>query len=152
MSVKVPPKGTRGVRFPRFLVRLGSRFTPGMFRRRPSRTSGGIRTLMLETRGARTGEMRNAILGYLEDGPDGWLIVGSLLGASRQPGWMYNLAKDPRGTVEFYGGERVEVAARTLHDAEREAAWRRVAVEAPEYTKYLEKTDREIPVVRLQRR
>jgi hypothetical protein len=49
MSVKIPPKGTRGVPFPRFIARLGSRFTPGMFRRRENKTSGGIKTLLLET-------------------------------------------------------------------------------------------------------
>ena len=38
-----------------------------------------------------------------------------------------------------------------VRGAEREAAWKRLAVEAPEYVKYLEKTDREIPVIRLRR-
>jgi deazaflavin-dependent oxidoreductase (nitroreductase family) len=152
MSVTVPPKGTRGVPFPRFLVRLGSRFTHRLFRRRPNKTGGGVSTLMLETRGAKSGELRHVILGYFEDGPGAWLVVASLGGASRQPGWMYNLAKDPHGTVEFYGGERVEVEARTLHGPERDEAWKRLAIEGPEYVKYLEKTDREIPVVRLQRR
>ena len=48
MSVTVAPKGTRGVPFPRFVGRLFSRFTPGMFRRRPNKTGGGIQTLLLE--------------------------------------------------------------------------------------------------------
>ena len=111
MSVTVPPNGTHGAPFPRFLVRLGSRFTPGMFRRRPNKTGGGIATLMLETRGARTGKIRHAILGFLEDGLDAWLVVASLAGASRQPARLRNLAKEPRATVEFYGGNRVEVEA-----------------------------------------
>src|SRR5687767_4048864 len=142
MTVKVPPKGTRGVPFPRFLARIGSRFTPGMFRRRPQKTAGGIQTLLLETHGAKSGKVRHAILGFLEDGPDAWLVVASLAGASRQPGWLHNLAKDPHGTVEFFGGQRVEVEATTLDGAERDAAWQRLADEAPEYVKYLEKTDR----------
>jgi deazaflavin-dependent oxidoreductase (nitroreductase family) len=152
MSVTVPPKGTRGVPFPRFLVRLGSRFAPGMFRRRPNKTGGGIQTLLLETRGAKSGKTRNAILGYLEDGADAWLVIASLGGAARQPGWMYNLAKEPQATVEFYGGRRIEVVARTLGGDDREAAWARIEREAPEYAKYLKKTDREIPVVRLTAR
>jgi deazaflavin-dependent oxidoreductase (nitroreductase family) len=152
MSVTVPPKGTRGVPFPRFLVRLGSRFAPGMFRRRPNKTGGGIQTLLLETRGAKSGKTRNAILGYLEDGADAWLVIASLGGAARQPGWMYNLAKEPQATVEFYGGRRIEVEARTLSGDDREAAWARIEKEAPEYAKYLKKTDREIPVVRLTAR
>ena len=152
MSVTVPPKGTRGVPFPRFLVRLGSRFAPGMFRRRPNKTGGGIQTLLLETKGAKSGKTRSAILGYLEEGASAWLVIASLGGAARQPGWMYNLAKEPHATVEFYGGRRIDVEARTLSGADREAAWTRISSEAPEYAKYLEKTDREIPVVRLTAR
>ena len=73
MSVKVPPKGTKGVPFPRFVVRLGSRFAPGMFRRRPNKTGGGIETLLLETRGAKSGKTRNAILGsWKKDPMPGW--------------------------------------------------------------------------------
>jgi deazaflavin-dependent oxidoreductase (nitroreductase family) len=121
-----------------------------MFRRRPNKTGGGIETFLLETRGAKSGKARTAILGYLEEGPSAWLTVASLGGASRQPGWLYNLAKDPHGTIEFYGGRRVEVEAETLEGAELAAAWKRFEVEAPEYPRYLTKTDREIPIVRLQ--
>ena len=152
MSVTVPPKGTRGTPFPRFVVHLLSRFTPGLFRRRPNKTSGGIPTLLLETRGAKSGKVRYAILGYLEDGPDAWLVVASLAGAKRQPDWLHNLAKHPHATVELYGGSRVAVDAESLAGEDLEAAWARLAVEAPEYPKYLEKTDREIPIVRLRRR
>jgi len=152
MSITVPPKGTRGVPFPRFIVRLLGRFTPGMFRRRPHKTGGGIPTLLLETRGAKTGRIRHAILGYLEDGPDAWLVVASLGGASRQPDWLRNLARQPQATVEFFGGRRVEAEANTLVGADREAAWKRLAQEAPEYPKYLKKTDREIPILRMHER
>jgi hypothetical protein len=34
---------------------------------------------------------------------------------------------------------------------ERAAAWTRIVAEAPQFAGYLEKTDREIPVVRLTR-
>jgi deazaflavin-dependent oxidoreductase (nitroreductase family) len=152
MSVTVPPKGTRGVPFPRFVVHLLSGFTPWMFRRRQNKTGGGIQTLLLETRGAKSGKPRYAILGFLEDGPDAWLVVASLAGAARQPDWLHNLARRPQATIEFYGGQRVDVEAATLSGAEKDAAWARLAEEAPEYPKYLEKTDREIPIVRLRRR
>ena len=42
--------------------------------------------------------------------------------------------------------------ARTLSGDDYDAAWKRIAEEAPEYAKYLQKTDREIPVVRLTAR
>ncbi len=152
MAVIVPPDGTRGVRFPRFVVHLLSRFTPGMFRRRTNKTGGGIPTLLLETRGARSGKTRYAILGFLEDGPDAWLVVASLAGAARQPDWLHNLAGDPHATIEFHGGRREDIEAETLAGAELDAAWKRLAEEAPEYPKYLEKTDREIPILRLRSR
>src|ERR671915_1082685 len=109
MSVTVPPKGTRGSRFPRAIFRLFSGCVPGMFRRRPQKTAGGIPTLLLETRGAKSGKIRHVILGYLEDGPDAWLVVASLVGSAHHPGWLYNLARDPHATIEFFGGRRVEV-------------------------------------------
>lgn len=149
MPVTVPPKGTRGVPFPRLLARIGSRFTPGMFRKRPQKTAGGIQTLLLETRGAKSGKTRYAMLGYFEDGPAAWLVVASVAGASRQPGWLYNLAKDANATIEFFGGRRIGVKAETLSGDVLAAAWKRLEAEAPEYPKYLSRTDREIPIVRL---
>ncbi len=151
MAVNVPPRGTRGTTFPRFIPRLLGRFTAGFFRRRPQKTVGGIPTLLLETRGAKSGKVRHAILGYLEEGPDAWLVIASIGGAARQPGWLHNLAHQPRATAEFFGGHRVQVEASTLAGADREAAWKGLATEAPEYAKYLAKTDREIPVIRLRR-
>lgn len=122
---------------------------PGLFRRRPQKTSGGIPTLLLETRGARSGKPRHAILGFLEDGPSAWLVVASAVGASRHPSWLHNLAREPHATIEFFGGRRVDVEAETLAGADLDAAWRRLETEAPEYPRYLSKTDRQIPVIRL---
>ena len=112
----------------------------------------GTPTLVLETIGAKTGEPRHAVLGYFPDGPDAWLIVASLGGASRNPGWLHNLASNANATVEFGDGRRVEVMAETLEAADREAAWKRIAGDAPRYGGYLTKTDRAIPVVRLRSR
>ena len=152
MAVTVPPRGTRGVPFPRFITRVFSRFVPRMFRRRPNRTSGGIPTLLLETRGAKSGKPRYAMLGFLEDGPSAWLVMASAIGAKSNPAWLHNLANEPHATIEFFGGRRVGVDAETLSGAELEAAWRRLETEAPEYPRYLSKTDRHIAVIRLSQR
>jgi len=152
MSVTIPPKGNRGVPFPRFLTKLFSRFVPSMFRRRPNKTSGGIPTLLLETRGAKSGKPRYAMLGYLEDGASAWLVMASAIGAKSNPAWLHNLAREPRATIEFFGGRRLEVDAETLAGAELEPAWKRLETEAPEYPRYLSKTDRQIAVVRLTER
>jgi deazaflavin-dependent oxidoreductase (nitroreductase family) len=92
------------------------------------------------------------MLGYLEQSEDSWLVIASLVGAARHPGWLHNLAGQPEATIEFGDGRRVPVRAETLVGSDFEAAWQRIAVEAPEYVKYRSKTDREIPVIRLRRR
>ena len=59
MTVKVTPGGTRGLRLPRFIARLGNRMMLRSFRRGGARTQGGVATLMLETVGARSGQPRH---------------------------------------------------------------------------------------------
>ena len=155
VTVKVPPRGTHGVPFPKFpspLARLFSRFQASGFRRsRGGHTQGGVDAILLHTVGARSGEPRTALLGYVTEAPDSWLVIASLAGAARNPGWLYNLAHNPRATIEFGDRRRVDVTAETLEDADLEAAWTRIARDAPEYTKYESKTDRPIPVVRLRK-
>jgi deazaflavin-dependent oxidoreductase (nitroreductase family) len=79
-------------------------------------------------------------------------VVASLAGAARHPSWLYNLAREPRASIEFGDGRRVDVVAETLGGADLTAAWKRLAIEAPEYDRYRSKTDRAIPVVRLRQR
>jgi deazaflavin-dependent oxidoreductase (nitroreductase family) len=156
MSVRVPPRGTRGVPFPRlpgWLARFMSRMQRGQFRRQHGgHTQAGLHALMLETVGARSGEPRQAMLGYIEEAPGSWLVVASLAGAARHPSWLYNLARESQATIEFGDGRRVDVLAETLDGPDLTAAWERLATEAPEYHKYRSKTDRIIPVVRLRQR
>ncbi len=54
--------------------------------------------------------------------------------------------------MEFGDGSRVPVRSETLAGKEMEAAWARIAVDAPEYLKYRSKIDRDIRVIRLRRR
>lgn len=122
------------------------------FRRGGARTQGGIHTLLLETIGARSGERRQAVLGFLEDPTGAWLVIASAVGAARHPEWLYNLARQPDVTIEFEDGRRIPVNAETLAGDELEAAWDQIARDAPEYLGYRSKTDREIPVVRFLRR
>ena len=153
MSVTVPPKGTHGAFFPHFLARLGNALVVRQFRRRGgARTQGGVHSLVLETRGAKSGEIRQAVLGYLDEATDSWLVIASVVGAARNPAWLHNLAKEPEATVEFGDGRRLEVQAESLEGDDLARAWERIAVEAPEYVKYRSKTDRRIPVIRLRRR
>jgi deazaflavin-dependent oxidoreductase (nitroreductase family) len=152
VTIKVPPKGTRGVPFPRALGRLGAAFVRRQFRRGTLRTQGGLPTLLLETTGARSGLPRQAALGYLEDGPDAWLVIASMAGARYHPAWLHNLAKDPDAIIQFKDGPRIPVRAETPERTELEGVWERIARDAPEYVSYRSKTDRELVVVRLRQR
>ena len=152
-GVEVPPRGSRGTPFPRLLARFGNRMVVRQFRKKgTARTQGGLHAFLLETTGAQTGETRRAVLGYIEASDDAWLVIASAVGAARHPAWLHNLAKTPDATIDFGGGRRVPVRARTLAGAELDAAWDRIGREAPEYTRYQAKTDRAIPVVRLEAR
>jgi deazaflavin-dependent oxidoreductase (nitroreductase family) len=122
------------------------------FRRGGARTQGGVETLMLETVGAKSGQSRQSVLGFLPDGQDAWLVIASLAGAARNPAWLHNLAAQPEATVQFEDGQRVDVRAEMLAGADLAAAWRRIEREAPEYSKYRAQTDRDIAIVRLRRR
>jgi deazaflavin-dependent oxidoreductase (nitroreductase family) len=114
-------------------------------------TGGGLHAFVVETTGARTGERRRAVLGYLEEGEDAWLIIGSKGGAPRNPAWVHNLAAHPDATVVLADAERVPVRASRLAGDDLDAAWGRIGAEAPEYIAYLSKTGRAIPVFRLRR-
>jgi len=46
-------------------------------------------------------------------------------------------------------GRRVAVIAEQLHGAERDEAWHQITTAAPQFGKYQEQTDRELPVIRL---
>ena len=152
MSVNVPPGGSRGLRFPRFLARLGNRMMIRRFHRGDVRTQGGIETLLLETSGAKSGQPRQSVLGFLRGGDDAWIVIAALAGAARNPAWLHNLAAHPDATVTLPDGQRVDVRAETLAGDDLAAAWKRLERDAPEFPKYRTKTDREIAIVRLRRR
>ena len=109
----------------------------------------GSTILLLTTKGRKTGEPRTTPLIYAEDG-DRYVIVASKGGAPEHPGWYENLAKDPN--VELQVKDEVFAAhARTAEGEERERLWRKANEVWRHYDEYATKTDREIPVVVLER-
>ena len=109
----------------------------------------GVPTLLLTTRGRRSGKLRRTALIYGRDGDD-YVVVGSNGGSPRHPAWYHNLEADPRVHVQV-GGEKFDARARTATGEERERLWAPMARIWPDYDKYQTKTDREIPVVVLDR-
>jgi deazaflavin-dependent oxidoreductase (nitroreductase family) len=115
-------------------------------------TSGGLHSFVVETKGAKSGQLRRAVLGYLEDGPDAWLVIGSKGGAPTNPGWVYNIATNPAATIVMADGSRIPVRGERLEGAAEDRAWERIATEAPEYVTYRARTHRSIPIIRLTAR
>ncbi|HEX4527360.1 MAG TPA: nitroreductase family deazaflavin-dependent oxidoreductase [Gaiellaceae bacterium] len=109
----------------------------------------GSTILLLTTTGRQSGEPRTTPLIYAEDG-DRYVIVASKGGAPDDPGWYKNLVKTPQ--VELQVRDEVFPArARTAEGEERDRLWRKANEVWSHYDEYQTRTDREIPVVVLER-
>ncbi len=106
--------------------------------------------LLLTTRGRTSGEPHTTPLIFREDG-DRFVIVASKGGAPEHPGWYANLVADRDATVQVRAVE-VPVRAVDAEGAERERLWQRMVEVWPDYDAYQQRTDRQIPVVVLERR
>ncbi|HEY1574455.1 MAG TPA: nitroreductase family deazaflavin-dependent oxidoreductase [Pseudonocardiaceae bacterium] len=109
----------------------------------------GTSILLLTTTGRKTGTRRRTALIYRQVG-DAYVIVGSKGGHDHHPAWYLNLAADPDVTVQVRD-EVFEGRARTTEGAERARLWPLMAEVWPDYDKYRERTDREIPVIAIER-
>lgn len=109
----------------------------------------GMDVLELVTTGHKSGEPRSVLIFYL-DGETGPLVVGSNSGALDDPAWVKNLRAEPVATM-VKDQESSQVRARFLIGQARSRAFERFASVYPDYGVYREMTDREIPVVVLEK-
>lgn len=109
----------------------------------------GTTVLILTTKGRRSGEQRSTPLIYGSHGDD-HVVVASKGGADEPPAWYLNLEADPEITVQVKG-DRFPARARTATAEEKPELWRMMTGQWPAYDEYQTKTDREIPVVVLER-
>jgi len=72
-------------------------------------------------------------------------------GAPKHPGWYRNLVKNPEVRVQVKG-DVFQARARTAEGEERERLWKLVNRQWPDYDAYQRRTERQIPVVVLERR
>ena len=105
----------------------------------------GCDTLLLTTRGRRTGLLRRTALIYGRDG-DRLVVVGSNGGKARHPDWYLNLQHDPEVRVQV-GAEVFDARAEPATGATRERLWAVMVEIFPEYDRFRTRTAREIPVV-----
>jgi deazaflavin-dependent oxidoreductase (nitroreductase family) len=109
----------------------------------------GTQTLVLTTTGRKSGDQRDAALIYAPHG-GAYAIVASKGGADAPPAWYLNLEADPDVEVQVWG-DRFKAKARTASAEEKAEIWPTMTGEWPAYDEYQKKTDREIPVVLLER-
>jgi deazaflavin-dependent oxidoreductase (nitroreductase family) len=109
----------------------------------------GVPVLILTTTGRRSGEPRPTPLIYGRAGDD-YLVVASKGGAPEPPAWYLNLSDEPEVQVQVKA-DRFKARARTATADEKPGLWQTMAGIWPDYDAYQSKTDREIPVVVLER-
>ena len=160
MPIRPTPEGTYGTKAPggkllkTFFETLSKRGIESY--RRTGGTNRMTRmmppsTVLLTTKGAKSGVERPVFVGGFADGDDAWLVIASNSGSARHPAWLKNMAAHPDGIWLQIGSRKMKVRGESLTGAAREEALRRISAKVPLYGKYQTKTDREIPIVRLTR-
>lgn len=149
MPIEKLPGGTRGTRTPPSL--LSRITTPLMVRwhRRSGDQFSGMDLLYLTTVGARSGTSRTTPVARFDDGQGGWIIVASAGGATHHPSWYHNIVAHPDQVRVEVARKQHRVRVDQLEGARRDEAWARVVERVPRFKGYLNKTDRQLPVLRL---
>jgi deazaflavin-dependent oxidoreductase (nitroreductase family) len=96
-----------------------------------------------------TGKLRTTPLIYEQDGGR-YVIVASQGGAPSHPDWYRNLVAEPVVEVQVLD-DVFPATARVAAGDERERLWELVNRQWPDYDTYQTRTDRQIPVVVLER-
>ena len=109
----------------------------------------GTQTLLLTTTGRKSGTPRELPLIYAPWN-GAYLIVASKGGADLPPAWFLNLEADPQVEVQVKD-DRFPAKARIATSEEKAEMWPAMTKEWPAYDDYQKKTERQIPVVVLER-
>jgi deazaflavin-dependent oxidoreductase (nitroreductase family) len=111
-------------------------------------TLEGRPVVILTMTGATSGEIRKTPVMRIES--DGtYVAVASNGGATRHPGWYYNLTAHP--DVRLQDGDQVHLLrAREVFGQEKTEAWKLAESRWPHFPEYRAKAGREIPVMVLE--
>jgi deazaflavin-dependent oxidoreductase (nitroreductase family) len=116
---------------------------------REANTLRGRPIIVLTSLGAKSGKLRKTALMRVEhDGA--YAVVASLGGAPKHPVWYWNLKAEPLVELQDMA-QRHDYTAREVTGDEKAVWWERAVATWPDYAKYQQKTDREIPVFVLER-
>jgi deazaflavin-dependent oxidoreductase (nitroreductase family) len=109
----------------------------------------GMPTLLLTTRGRKSGKLYRTALIYGQDS-DRYLVIPSNGGSVEHPAWYLNLVENPAVEVQV-NADIFSAHARIANVEEKPTLWQIMAKIFPRYNTYQKKADREIPVVILER-
>lgn len=110
----------------------------------------GSEILLLTTKGRKSGEERTHALIFREVGGD-YILVASKGGDPQHPAWFLNMEANPEDIEVQIKADRFKVRHRVAEGAEREHLWKLMNEVWPDYEQYQTKTDRQIPVLVLER-
>jgi F420H(2)-dependent quinone reductase len=130
--------------FTRTLVRTNAalfRFTGG----RLGGQLGAQSILLLHTVGRKTGKAYATPLSYYRDGGR-YVVVASNWGQDVHPSWYRNLMASPRATIQTKSGA-LSVEARQAEGEEYTRLWNLVTRQNPQYLRYQQGIQRQIPIV-----
>ena len=105
----------------------------------------GLPVIIVTNRGRKSGAVRKTpLMRAVDDGC--YILVASMGGAPKNPGWYHNLKEDPN--VEIRDSMNVfDMRVREVSDSnEKQRLWDITVAAYPPYQEYQDKTDRVIPV------
>jgi deazaflavin-dependent oxidoreductase (nitroreductase family) len=108
-------------------------------------TFNGCESLLLTTRGRRSGKLRRTALYFGRDG-DRFILVAT---GQTDPDWYRNLLANPAVVVQVRE-ETFGAIARPATAAERRRLWELMVGVFPRYAQYAEQAGRELPVAVLE--
>jgi len=113
--------------------------------------AGGMPAIKLYTTGRKSGQERESMLTCPVVQGDTFVIVASRGGDDFHPAWFLNLRDNPTVWVEAKGQPKHQRRARIATPDERNTLWPAITANYKGYANYQSRTDREIPIVFLER-
>ena len=111
--------------------------------------AGVVTTLILRTIGRKSGnELVTPLIFGEEDGT--YIVIASKAGYPQHPAWFFNSQAADQVDVQVKA-ERFKATARVVEGEERTRLWDKMVDIYPPYTDYQAATERQIPVVVLER-
>lgn len=107
--------------------------------------------LLLRSVGRKSGRKVVACLPFWLDANEQRIIIASMAGAPRNPAWYHNL-RDRSANPEVIVRDKRRVfwaRAELVEGEDRATIWKELTQDRPFYQSYQDKTERQIPVIRL---